>query len=57
MWSQTKGLRFDVKDRPIVTAILTDVKPPCALYVRPADVDDAYSEILTELEKDSGMTT
>lgn len=54
--SFTKGLRFNVKDRPIATAILTDLKPPCALYIQPADVDEAYSEILTELEKDSGMT-
>ncbi|KIP98782.1 hypothetical protein RU07_21925 [Agrobacterium tumefaciens] len=55
--SFTKGLRFNVKDRPIATAILTDLKPPGALYIQPADVDDAYSEVLTELEKESGMTT
>lgn len=55
--SFTKGLRFNVKDRPIATVILTDVKPPCALYIQPADVEAAYTDILSELKKESGMTT
>lgn len=53
----TKTLRFNVKNRPIATALLTDVKPACAMYVLPADSDEVYKEIVAGIEAETGMPT
>lgn len=55
--SFTMGLRFNVKSRPVASVILTDVKPACAMYIQPAEADDAYFDILAALETDHGLAT
>lgn len=55
--SFTKTLRFNVKERPIATALLSDTTPVCAMYIRPEAADEAYSQILEDMEKETGMAT
>lgn len=55
--SFTKTLRFNVKERPIASALLTDTTPVCAMYIRPEAADEAYSQILEDMEKEAGVAT
>jgi hypothetical protein len=55
--SFTKTLRFNVKERPIASALLTDTTPVCAMYIRPEVADEAYGQILEDMEKETGMAT
>ncbi len=55
--SFNKGLRFNVQDRPIASVLLTDTKPPCAMYIQPPEADETYHEIVSKLEAETGMAT
>ncbi|WCA73016.1 DUF1173 family protein (plasmid) [Agrobacterium tumefaciens] len=55
--SFTKTLRFNVKERPIASALLTDTTPVCAMYIQPEDAGEAYGQVLGEMEKETGMAT
>jgi hypothetical protein len=53
----TKMLRFNVKERPIASALLTDTTPVCAMYIQPEEAGEAYRQVLGEMEKETGMAT
>ena len=50
-----KGLRFNVRDRPLASALLTDTKPPVGLYLVPPDEDAAFAGIIDELSAQTGI--
>ncbi|WP_037461968.1 DUF1173 domain-containing protein [Sinorhizobium fredii] len=44
-----KGLRFNVRDRPLASVLLTDLRPPVGLYIVSAEADPNNMEIIDEL--------
>ncbi|MDO5897232.1 DUF1173 family protein [Agrobacterium sp. Azo12] len=47
----TKGLRYDVRDKPIAAALVTDRHPPKALFIAETEVTEALQDALAESEK------
>lgn len=52
-----KGLRFNVRHRPIATAMLTDTDPPVAMFIVPPDAEDSYQAMIDELSQESATAT
>lgn len=48
-----KGLRFEVRDKPLASALLTDLKPPVGLYLLYPDSDIIHSDIIEELSAET----
>lgn len=50
-----KGLRFNVRDRPLASVLLTDTKPPVGLYLVSPGQDKAFEGIIDELSAQTGI--
>lgn len=50
-----KGLRFNMRNKPLASALLTDTKSPSAMYILYPDTDPAFHETMEELEHDTRM--
>ncbi len=46
----SKGLRYDVRDKPIAAALVTDRNPPIALFIAETEVTEALQDALADLE-------
>jgi hypothetical protein len=53
----TKGLRYDVRDKPIAAALLTDRNPPLAMFIADTEVSEDLEHALSELEKATKFQT
>lgn len=50
--SFTKTLRFNVKERPIASALLTDTTPVCAMYIQPEEAGAALINLCRHERRD-----
>jgi hypothetical protein len=54
----SKGLRYNLASTsPLATAVLNDTAEPTALYIKPFGATDQYQKELTELQKESTLTS
>lgn len=52
-----KCQRFNVRDRPIASALLVDTKPATAMYIVPDDATDEHRSIIDGLSGETAMPT
>lgn len=48
-----KGLRFNMRNKPLASVLLTDTKPPVGMYLLYPDSDPTYLEIIQKIERDT----
>jgi hypothetical protein len=48
-----KGLRFNMRNKPLASVLLTDTKPPVGMYLLYSDSDPTYPEIIEKIERDT----